>query len=169
MTTASVTMRDECLGCATAMTDHEGANRKTLGELIRRERERRRVSQKKAGPLFFGIDQSVMSRWEAGAAFPSPEKEAVVAEFLGISTDEVRALKYGVTASLTTAELHARIDALEARAARTEATLDRILGGLNELDSTVRGLSRLRSLGGGDGGGFVQEYASDAPVDGAAR
>lgn len=160
------------------MTDHEdtadrlgasgtGANRKTLGELIRRERERRNVSQKKAGPKFFGIDQSVMSRWEAGAAFPSPEKEAVVAEFLGISTDEVRALKYGVTASLTTAELHARIDALEARAARTEATLDRVLSGLSDLDSLVRGMSHLRSLG--EGGGFAQEYASDAPVDGAAN
>jgi transcriptional regulator with XRE-family HTH domain len=150
--------------------DAAGPRRKTLGELIRRERERRRVSQKKAGPQFFGIDQSVLSRWEAGEAFPSDEKEAVVAEFLGISTDEVRALKYGVTASLTTAELHARIDALEARAAQSEATLDRILSTLSALDSTVRGLTRLRGLNGGDGGGgFVQEYASDAPRDGSAN
>jgi len=62
-----------------------------LGELVKRQRKLRRLSQTDAAELL-RVDQSTVSKWENGSILPEPAKLEVVAEFVGLEGSTVLAM-----------------------------------------------------------------------------
>lgn len=70
----------------------------TLGEALRRERQRRGELQRDAAERF-GVSQPSYHRWEAGDSAPADESRHAIAEYLGITVQEVWELLHHHTAA----------------------------------------------------------------------
>lgn len=108
-----------------------------LAEALRRERVRRHERQEDTAARF-GISQPSYWRWEAGKGLPNDRFFAAVADFLGMTTEEVWQLAYGdekpqSLSNLTEmiSGLQRDIDDLRSRLAKVEALLAQ-LDALNE-------------------------------------
>jgi len=65
----------------------------SLGEALRRERQRRSELQRDAASRF-GVSQPSYHRWESGESVPADESRQAVAEYLGMTIQEVWELIY---------------------------------------------------------------------------
>lgn len=112
----------------------------TLGELIKRELRRRGLTQT-SWAEDLGVHQGTVSKWcsDRRSQFPAPEFLPVIAEFLHLDLDEVRALRHNLE-PISFAAMEERMDGLEGtvaevRRAQTQLgrTLDEIASRLNRL------------------------------------
>ena len=137
-----------CLEFATDENESEGresvsdeSKRVQLGDLLLAERRRRGWSAERAAK-HFEMNQSSFSRWEKGENAPDEKKFPQVAEFLGLTVEEVRALKYAMDAPVTASEVHLRQTFLDSRVEAIETRIDGIEARLAVMEQALMGLVR---------------------------
>jgi transcriptional regulator with XRE-family HTH domain len=110
------------IGCPTDMADL-----RSLAHLIYEARMRRGWNQTVTGE-WFGVGQPEVSKWESGRKKPGGELLPKVAEFLGITIDEVVAAKHNVDLSKVgaVATLYERVEAVEAELAKLSGLPDAV-------------------------------------------
>jgi transcriptional regulator with XRE-family HTH domain len=124
-----------------------------FGNKLKAARLRRGLRTVYEGADWFGVDQGTYSRWEKAGIEPPPKgnfpNEAMidqVAEFMGISATDVKAMRAGIgRADLKPSETKRLIDQLRSdldrqkpRSARSPLTLPKPLGGARRQRSEVQ-------------------------------
>lgn len=86
-------------------------NHNLLSEALRRERKRRKETQRDAA-LRFGVSQPSYFQWEDGKAAPKDEHRRAIADYLGVSVGDIHEMLHEGSATSHT-EVLARLAALE--------------------------------------------------------
>ncbi|MGI9606786.1 MAG: helix-turn-helix transcriptional regulator [Acidimicrobiales bacterium] len=83
-----------------------------FGEALQRERRRRGENQRETAERF-GVSQPSYHRWERGDSHPDDKHKHAIAEFLGITVQDVWELQHNATDPLSFTLLNDRVSALE--------------------------------------------------------
>ena len=82
-----------------------------LGEALRRERHRRGEKQRQTAQRF-GVSQPSYHRWESGVSLPADEQRHLVAEFLGVTVQELWEMIHEEAPPVTLEELQQEMSAV---------------------------------------------------------
>lgn len=116
-----------------------------FGERLRRERLRRKLSQREAAARF-GVSQPSYYRWESGQIEPATRYRRDIADWLGITLDELFELIGTTGAPMTHAELEERVRDLE----RDSAEYRELISELQQRVDTLEQHAGTACNGGGE-------------------
>lgn len=104
-----------------------------LGERIRRERRRRDERQVDTAARF-GVSQATLHRWESGVNKPDVSQFAAVADYLGMSVDEVYFLAMEAPKPSTLTGLQSEVDTLRRDLAVLADRLSEAMARIDQLE-----------------------------------
>ncbi len=111
-----------------------------IGETIKRLRRERGVTQEEFAALL-GVSGQSVSRWENGVCYPDMDLVPAIANFFGVSTDELFGLRYDREKKVD--EIIAKIDAFGIRGRGDDEWVDECLAILREGLAEFPGNERL--------------------------
>ena len=101
-----------------------------LGEALRRERQRRSEKQRDTARRF-GVSQPSYHRWESGASVPADEQRQAIANFLGVTVQELWEMIHRSASPTTLDGLQAEVAELKRDIADLRDTLAQVTESLN--------------------------------------